>query len=85
MLDAGQTSVVREIRMLRSVGAGERATAPGHPVVSRELYPYRDRQLTALTERLAEHLAYAIRYPDLPEDDSTKGPASRDQKEEGRR
>ena len=26
------TSVVREICMLRSVGAGERATAPGHPV-----------------------------------------------------
>jgi hypothetical protein len=35
-------SVVREIRMLRSVGAGERVTAPGHPVVSRERYPYRD-------------------------------------------
>jgi hypothetical protein len=42
------------------------------------------RQLTALTETPAEHLAYAIRYPDLPEDDSTKGPASRAQKEEGR-
>jgi hypothetical protein len=26
------TSVVREIRTLRSVGAGERATALGHPV-----------------------------------------------------
>jgi hypothetical protein len=26
------TSVVREICTLRSVGAGERATAPGHPV-----------------------------------------------------
>jgi len=25
------------------VGAGERATAPGHPVVPREWYPYRDR------------------------------------------
>jgi hypothetical protein len=26
------TSVVREICMLRSVGAGARATVPGHPV-----------------------------------------------------
>jgi hypothetical protein len=26
------TSVVREICMLRSVGAGAQATAPGHPV-----------------------------------------------------
>jgi len=28
--------------MLRSVGAGERATAPGHPVVPGNWYPYRD-------------------------------------------
>jgi hypothetical protein len=31
------TSVVREICTLRSVGAGERATAPGHPVGTRQL------------------------------------------------
>src|SRR5439155_10690668 len=31
------TSAVREIRTLRSVGAGARATAPGHPVGTGEL------------------------------------------------
>ncbi|MBZ5689223.1 MAG: hypothetical protein LAP86_29820, partial [Acidobacteriia bacterium] len=36
------TSVVREIRTLRSVGAGERATAPGHPVAISNGRPYRD-------------------------------------------
>ena len=36
------TSVVREIRTLRSVGAGERATAPGHPVALSNDRPYRD-------------------------------------------
>jgi len=36
------TSVVREIRTLRSVGAGERATAPGHPVAISDGRPYRD-------------------------------------------
>ena len=36
------TSVVREICMLRSVGAGERATAPGHPVAISNGRPYRD-------------------------------------------
>jgi hypothetical protein len=35
-------SVVQEICMLCSVGARERATAPGHPVVPREWYRYRD-------------------------------------------
>jgi hypothetical protein len=39
------TSVVREICMLRSVGAGERVTAPGHPVVVSDHDPYSDRQL----------------------------------------
>ena len=38
------TSVVREICTLRSVGAGERATAPGHPVAPGNWCPYRDRQ-----------------------------------------
>jgi hypothetical protein len=38
------TSVVREICTLRSVGAGERATAPGHPVAISDGRPYRDRQ-----------------------------------------
>ncbi|MFZ1139006.1 MAG: hypothetical protein WAN76_07505, partial [Candidatus Sulfotelmatobacter sp.] len=37
------TSVVREICTLRSVGAGERATAPGHPVAASNGCPYRDR------------------------------------------
>ena len=45
------TSVVREICMLRSVGAGERATAPGHPVVSREWYPYRDLKFLSMTTK----------------------------------
>ena len=36
------TSVVREFRTLRSVGAGERATAPGHPVVMSNRDPYSD-------------------------------------------
>jgi hypothetical protein len=36
------TSVVREICMLRSVGAGERETAPGHPVAISDGRPYRD-------------------------------------------
>jgi hypothetical protein len=36
---------VREICTLRSVGAGERATAPGHPVAISEGRPYRDQQL----------------------------------------
>ena len=40
------TSVVREIRTLRSVGAGARATAPGHPVAISDGRPYRDRQLS---------------------------------------
>ena len=35
------TSVVREICTLRSVGAGARVTAPGHPVGSNDR-PYRD-------------------------------------------
>ncbi|MGA7766889.1 MAG: hypothetical protein WCA27_11775, partial [Candidatus Sulfotelmatobacter sp.] len=39
------TSVVREICTLRSVGAGERATAPGHPVAPGNWCPYRDRQV----------------------------------------
>ena len=38
------TSVVREIRTLRSVEAGERVTAPGHPVAASDGCPYRDRQ-----------------------------------------
>jgi hypothetical protein len=36
------TSVVREICTLRSVGAGARATAPGHPVAISDGRPYRD-------------------------------------------
>src|SRR6201987_74662 len=44
------TSVVREIRTLRSVGAGERATAPGHPVVVSHHDPYSDRQLRLVSE-----------------------------------
>jgi hypothetical protein len=36
------TSVVREICTLRSVGAGERATALGHPVALSNERPYRD-------------------------------------------
>jgi len=40
------TSVVREICTLRSVGAGVRATAPGHPVVVSNHDPYSDRQVT---------------------------------------
>ncbi len=41
------TSVVREICTLRSVGAGVRATVPGHPVLCHaKWYPYRDQQLT---------------------------------------
>ena len=35
------TSVVREICTLRSVGAGERATALGHPVAISDGRPYR--------------------------------------------
>ena len=42
------TSVVREICTLRSVGAGERATAPGHPVAAGDGCPYRDQQLRSL-------------------------------------
>jgi hypothetical protein len=42
------TSVVREICMLRSVGAGERATAPGHPVAISNGRPYRDPIIAAL-------------------------------------
>ena len=42
--------------MLRSVGAGERATAPGHPVALGNWCPYRDRQLRARPEfRLADY------------------------------
>ena len=41
------TSVVREICTLRSVGAGERATAPGHPVAISDGRPYRDRRIMA--------------------------------------
>src|SRR4029077_14707466 len=41
------TSVVREICTLRSVGAGVRATAPGHPVAPGNWCPYRDRQFAA--------------------------------------
>jgi hypothetical protein len=36
------TSVVRENRTLRSVEAGGRVTAPGHPVEERRLSPYPD-------------------------------------------
>ena len=36
------TSVVREICTLRSVGAGARATVPGHPVAISDDRPYRD-------------------------------------------
>ena len=36
------TSVVREICTLRSVGAGARVTAPGHPVAVSNDRPYRD-------------------------------------------
>ena len=39
------TSVVREIRTLRSVGAGERATAPGHPVAISNGRHYLDHQI----------------------------------------
>jgi group II intron reverse transcriptase/maturase len=42
------TSVVREICTLRSVGAGARATLPGHPVAASNGCPYRDRQLSRL-------------------------------------
>ena len=42
------TNVVREIRTLRSVGAGERATAPGHPVVVSHHDPYFDHQLAEI-------------------------------------
>jgi hypothetical protein len=42
------TSVVREICMLRSVGAGERVTAPGHPVAASDGCPYCDQQSVAL-------------------------------------
>ena len=41
------TSVVREICTLRSVGAGERATAPGHPVAISNGRPYRDLNFPA--------------------------------------
>ena len=41
------TSVVREICTLRSVGAGERATAPGHPVAISDGRPYRDPAVRA--------------------------------------
>jgi hypothetical protein len=44
------TSVVREIRTLRSVGAGARATVPGHPVATRKGCPYRDLFLRAKEE-----------------------------------
>ena len=36
------TSVVREICTLRSVGAGVRVTAPGHPVGDQQWSSYRD-------------------------------------------
>src|SRR5260370_22474596 len=42
------TSVVREICTLRSVGAGARATAPGHPVAIRNGCPYRDQPSKAI-------------------------------------
>jgi hypothetical protein len=38
--------------MLRSVGAGARATVPGHPVVPREWYPYRDQLGQPTGERM---------------------------------
>jgi hypothetical protein len=42
------TSVARKICMLRSVGAGERATVPGHPVVSGHRVAGRDCSRPAL-------------------------------------
>jgi len=36
---------VREICMLRSVGAGERVTASGHPVVASNHDPYSDLKI----------------------------------------
>ena len=47
--------------MLRSVGAGERVTAPGHPVATSDGRPYRDNYPeTGLEEIIAS---------DLPKDD----------------
>jgi hypothetical protein len=46
------TSVVREIRTLRSVGAGARATVPGHPVAPGNWCPYRDRQPSEYQSRV---------------------------------
>jgi hypothetical protein len=52
------TSVVRVIRTLRSVVAGERAIAPGHPVAIRYGPPYRDNYRRELQRqnRRAERL-----------------------------
>ena len=56
------TSVVREIRTLRSVGAGARATVPGHPVATSDGRPYRDSwretlcQLNAIKENTTRWL-----------------------------
>jgi hypothetical protein len=52
------TSVVREICTLRSVGAGERATAPGHPVVVRHHDPYSDHHLGPASVRQSVPLIF---------------------------
>jgi len=48
------TSVVREIRTLRSVGAGARATAPGHPVAVSNDRPYRDLMDHSLNPKIVQ-------------------------------
>jgi hypothetical protein len=40
---------VREICTLRSVGAGARATAPGHPVAISDDRPYRDLTINSFS------------------------------------
>jgi len=56
------TSVVREICTLRSVGAGERATAPGHPVGSQQRLSL-PRSLTHLHTACYHHAMFNFGKP----------------------
>jgi hypothetical protein len=56
------TSVVREICMLRSVGAGARATVPGHPVGDQQMIVP-----TAIDNYPFETLPKPMAFIDLPE------------------
>jgi len=57
------TSVVREICTLRSVGAGERATALGHPVGTRQLVSLPRSTATLLARNYSTPPNNALGYP----------------------